>query len=277
MPTWSRIVGTVVVVAATALLTTAVNAAGVGGTSTAQRADTAALAALAPPVYQPDAQAQYVSITPCRIVDTRVAGGKLGNLTQRTYVVGGTSGFPAQGGTSGGCGIPVGATGIAATLIANTPDRGGYLRAWPAGITEPNATVLTYLAGPGNSTGATLSITPGTAASLTVRNHTGTIDLVIDVTGYYVKPLAAFISSSGQPYSGSSRILAASHIGTGVYEVQFDRSIRYCTAAVTAYVSSYFASASTWYDSSRPDTVRVWLWTAAGAAVDQYFYITVSC
>ena len=44
----------------------------------------------------------YTPITPCRIVDTRKAGGAIGAET-RTYYVAGTFGFAPAGGTSGGC------------------------------------------------------------------------------------------------------------------------------------------------------------------------------
>ena len=118
---------------------------------------------------------------------------------------------------------------------------------------------------------------PGTGNALTVTNTGGPAGLIITVQGYYEKPLAGFISPSGSPYSGSSRIINGSRTSAGVYEVQFDRNIRYCSANATAYVSNYYASATTWYDSSRPDTVRVYVWDANGAAADQYFYIQVNC
>lgn len=267
-------------IAAAALVTLG----GLAGANAAgnQPAPTAAAAQLAaaPPVYQPDSEAKYVPITPCRIVDTRIGTGANGtpfNIgTTRNYYVGGTFGFAPQGGKSGGCGIPVGATAIAATFIAVDPAGYGGVRAWPQGQAAPTANVLNY--GNYTSTGSqTVTINPSAAVALTVRNYSTSTDLVIDVFGYYVKPLAGFISPSGQPYAGSSRILGATHVGTGVYEVQFDRSIRYCSAVATVYVSAYYASTSTWYDSTRPDTVRVWLWNASGAAVDQYFYIQVDC
>lgn len=39
---------------------------------------------------------RYVPLAPCRIVDTRMAGGRLGAGTQRTWQVTGTSGFAGQ-------------------------------------------------------------------------------------------------------------------------------------------------------------------------------------
>ena len=60
-----------------------------------------------PPVH---VDSTFVPIAPCRIVDTLLAGGALGNGVTRTFYVGGTTNFTAQGGKPGGCGIPINAT-----------------------------------------------------------------------------------------------------------------------------------------------------------------------
>jgi hypothetical protein len=43
---------------------------------------------------------------PCRIIDTRLAGGRL--TAVRSFRVAGTTLFAEQGGNAGGCGIPAG-------------------------------------------------------------------------------------------------------------------------------------------------------------------------
>jgi hypothetical protein len=236
----------------------------------------AAVAPRSAPTYQPDFETHYVPVRPCRIVDTRIAGGKLGDGAQRAFYVTGSTGFSGQGGHSGGCGVPAGATGVTVNLLSLGATHTGFMRAWPNGSSQPTAVVLAYLKTATESGAASLAI-QSSEPSLRVGNFQAKTNLTIDVTGYYVKPLAGFISPSGTPYSGSSRIINAAHPATGVFEVQFDRNIRYCSATATPYVSSYYASVSTWFDSTRPDTVRVWVWDATGAAADQYFYINVEC
>src|ERR1700748_2846374 len=49
---------------------------------------------------------QFVPINPCRVADTRLATGALGNNASKNFLVRGTAGFTTQGGTSGGCCIP---------------------------------------------------------------------------------------------------------------------------------------------------------------------------
>ena len=42
-----------------------------------------------------------------------------------------------QGGTTGGCAIPAGATAVEASVSAVTPSASGFSRAWPAGTAQP--------------------------------------------------------------------------------------------------------------------------------------------
>ena len=219
-------------------------------------------------------------ITPCRIVDTRSGVGAnrtpIANKQTRTYYVGGTFGFAPQGGKTGGCGVPTGAVAISSILTALSPARSGFVRAWPQGQSEPGATVLNYGVTT-SGTGVTLSINPLTAFALNVRNYGGPTGLVVDVTGYYVKQLAGFISPSGGTYAGSSRIVSSARItDPGVYEVTFDREIRYCAAVASPYYYNYYASTDS-YGAASNNTVRVRLFNSAGAAVNGYFSITVTC
>lgn len=226
------------------------------------------------PVYQPASELRYVPVGTCTIANTSKSGGRL-STTVRTLIVGGSSGFTAQGGSSTGCGVPQTAVSVQVNFVVTKPKKAGTLVVGPAGQ-APDLVTVAFAKGK-TATGSVNVSLSGTSASMVVKASAGKPYLTATVSGYYVKPLAGFISPSGNPYSGSSRILGGTKTSTGVYEVQFDRNIRYCAATATAYVSAYYASATTWFDSARPDTVRVNVWDAAGAATDQYFYIAVSC
>lgn len=228
------------------------------------------------PVTVADPSDIYVPITPCRIVDTREsgAGGKFAANETRTYRVGGTSGFPGQGGKSGGCGIPLNATAIAANLTANAPVGNGYVRAWPSAIaTEPAATVLTYVTGPGGISGATLSITPGVATSLKVRNHTGTTHLTIDVTGYYIQPIHARVTNAGALDWATNRVTSSSKLADGIFQVNVDRDLTGCSATASAHGGSPLFTSTAVTGSA----VIVYVWTTGGASTNAYFYLDVSC
>src|SRR4051812_43544521 len=57
-------------------------------------------------------ESKSTPIPPCRIVDTRHAGGKLVAGAPRGFIAAGTAGFDAQGGAVNGCGVPKAATAI---------------------------------------------------------------------------------------------------------------------------------------------------------------------
>jgi hypothetical protein len=225
------------------------------------------VAPAAAPVYQPASELLFVPLlTPCRAFKVGVSAPKVLNI-------GGTTGFEPQGGEQDGCGIPITAAAVAITLTALNPAAQGIAVAWAAGSTKPAVITASFQRRVRSTTAATVALGGGQLqlSASTPAKFRG------DVTGYYVRPMAGMISPTGLPYSGTPRIVAANRTSTGVFEVTFDRNIRYCTATATIYVSSYYASASTWYDSTHPDTVRVQIFDANGVPQDQYFYISVRC
>jgi hypothetical protein len=221
-----------------------------------------------PPLYQPPSEMLFVPLpTPCRAFDVRVNKSET-----KVLRIGGTAGFRAQKGKVGGCGVPDSATAVSISLSASGAPAAGRATAWPNGLGRPASITTSFPTRDMTTTGATVALGSGKINIFPTQRAR----LIGDVTGYYVKPLAGMVSSNGTPYAGSSRIVSASRAAVGVYDLVFDRDIRYCTATVTAYSSNYYASASTYY-SSNQNSIRVYLWNAEGAPADQYFYISVHC
>jgi hypothetical protein len=145
----------------------------------------------------------FVPVTPCRVIDTRLAGGKMNVNEVRHFRLAGTAGFEAQGGKAGGCGIPLGATSplaaaVAINIFAVTPEGSGNLRAWPFGQSVPLAAAITYdNLGPffSISNGAVLPMT-GVAtvpSDISVRADFNRTHLAADVTGYFTRfPVESF-------------------------------------------------------------------------------------
>jgi hypothetical protein len=74
----------------------------------------------------------YTPVNPCRIIDTRVAGGALTGGTPgptRQFKVAGSAGFDAQGGNVSGCGVPIGATAVLVNFVAVNAQGAGTMRA----------------------------------------------------------------------------------------------------------------------------------------------------
>src|SRR5258706_1550595 len=75
------------------------------------------------PLTLGDSQAAlvYPPVAPCRIIDTRLAGGPIAGGTTRSFRVTGTD-LSAQGGSATGCGIPSGpATAAVINFVAVSP------------------------------------------------------------------------------------------------------------------------------------------------------------
>ncbi|MGN6694941.1 MAG: hypothetical protein ACTHN0_12275 [Aquihabitans sp.] len=229
---------------------------------------------------------KYVPIIPCRILDTRKGFGKFGEDTQKAIDVrGNETTFVAQGGNPGGCGIPNSATAIEATITAVTPDDGGYLRAWPANLVEPNATFLNYTPSfnVGNTGTITLCGANGLSCNanqdLNLRTRFGATHLVIDIAGYYQQPMSANVTSAGA-LSRSSRATSASRDGTGVYRVYFDRNISQCTyfaGTATANGSVNLGFASVTNLSATNTGLSVQTFNTDGVLTDKAFQVEVIC
>ena len=151
----------------------------------------------------------FTPITPCRIVDTRIAGGVIPSGTSRIFK-GWNVNYSAQGGSATNCGLPQ-TTDIAAlsvNLVVVSPDAAGYLAAWPVGVTQPLVSNLNFKAGDVLANLAILKINQ-TTADFNLFSTSST-HFVADVTGYYSKPVATAIDCVNVASAGVDLIAGAS-------------------------------------------------------------------
>jgi photosystem II stability/assembly factor-like uncharacterized protein len=123
---------------------------------------------------------QFVTLAPCRIIDTRNPNGPLGGpfLSART-----TRSVPVP---NSSCGIPSDAAAYAlnVTVVPRTGTL-GYLTVWPAGLPQPLVSTLNSLDG---SILANAAIVPaGTDGSIDVF-ATDDTELIVDINGYFTSP-----------------------------------------------------------------------------------------
>lgn len=249
-----------------------------GGGSTARAA--AVSPAGVPVAFVPSPQSQTLqSVVPCRIVDTRVAGGKLAAHATRSFTVGGTTGFSGQGGAASGCGIPTSATAVAISIIAVAPASGGFLTAWPAGSARPNASVLNFGKGVTTNTGLTVQTRPDVNPALSVFNGSAAaLNVVIDVYGYYEPQTHLIILSDGTVwYGNSTHVTAVNHTAnTGNYTLTFDRSLTGCDVLATDNGNPNVRAAATWGGTSL--TVNTYARSGASfTPLDESFQIFIAC
>ncbi|MFM7062043.1 MAG: RCC1 domain-containing protein, partial [Actinomycetes bacterium] len=131
----------------------------------------------------------YVPITPCRAVDTRLVGGTLttGAGAQRAFRISGTGSLATQGGAPAGCGVPDAITAAVVSVTAVSPVGAGFLRAGPNDGTEPAATVVNYTGGTSTTNTGATRLDLLTAQDLAVRNFLGSTHVVVDVVGYFTE------------------------------------------------------------------------------------------
>ena len=122
--------------------------------------------------------AQFYSLAPCRLLDTRGPVGPYGGPSlpagsDRTFVLGGH------------CGIPTGALAVALNVTAVLPSASGFLTVWPGGTPRPATSTINYDQGRSRANNAVIPL--GSSSDLAVHSGqgTGNVDMIIDVMGYF--------------------------------------------------------------------------------------------
>ncbi len=124
----------------------------------------------------------FVSITPCRLVDTRSAPSTVGARATPLNPAE-TATFTVHG-TNGNCTIPAGAVSIAANVTIAAPTSDGFLSVFPADAPLPNASNLNWSAGQAPTPNA-VTVDLSTDGRVKVFNERGTVNVIIDIVGYY--------------------------------------------------------------------------------------------
>jgi len=114
---------------------------------------------------------RFVPVTPCRVVDTRAAGGPLAARSSRSFTI-----------PSSGCGIP--ATAQAYSLNVTVVPAGllSYLTLWPTGQPQPNVSTLNSFAGTVVANAAIVPAGTNGAVSVYVSDQS---DVILDIDGYF--------------------------------------------------------------------------------------------
>ena len=125
----------------------------------------------------------YFPATPCRLADTRRAGGPVttGSVL-RVEVSGDGPVFAAQGGTAGGCGVTPAASAASLIVTAADAEGKGHTRVGPAGTPAPGATVVQFRRGASASGGGSFGLGSG---AVDLRTYGGPTNQVVDLQGWF--------------------------------------------------------------------------------------------
>jgi hypothetical protein len=232
-------------------------------------------------------ESTFIPITPCRILDTRKGYGKLPAGVRKTIDVRGNEAtFVTQGGNPGGCGIPAGAAAIEATVTA-IDSGSGFLRAWPANTTQPNATFLNYTSTFNASNTGAITLCGGANAvpclanqDLNLQAFSTSTHLVIDIGGYFIRQMAAVVAADGTLTDGNRATAAGRVTGqTGRFEVAFDRNVSQCTFVASVSNEPGGAPGYAVVDPrfGNANAVFVATYNKDGVLTDRPFYLQVTC
>ncbi|AWV08600.1 hypothetical protein C9I47_2931 [Lysobacter maris] len=135
----------------------------------------------------------YVPVPPCRIFDTRVAGGIIGAGSTRNLDVTAIGNYSGQGGDASNCN-GVGAAGSFAAAAINfsvvTPSAQGFITAFPFNTTRPLAATMAYNPGVIDTTLSIVALDQGPSAAEMSLYSSATTHVVGDIVGYFINPQA---------------------------------------------------------------------------------------
>jgi hypothetical protein len=119
------------------------------------------------------------TLTPCRLLDTRLAAGPLGSPS---LAAGARRLFPLNG----TCGIPPGARAISTNLTVVAGGAGGSLVAWAGDGDLPGTSSLSFAAGRARANNGVIELARDGTRSLWVKNTAAApVDVILDVNGYF--------------------------------------------------------------------------------------------
>jgi subtilisin family serine protease len=120
------------------------------------------------------APADFYSLTPCRLFDSRTAPQPLVSGTAQAIQA------------TGACGIPAGARAVTANVTVVGPTGPGYVVLFPANEAQPLSSTVNFQSGQVRANNAVLKLdAAGALQALATVQSGGQTHLVVDVNGYY--------------------------------------------------------------------------------------------
>ena len=185
-------------------------------------------------VSPPQSPSEFVGITPVRVLDTRgpsdgpigvPTAGKIGANQSIDVAVAGVGAIPTD------------ATSVAVNItIDQDATLKSFLTVWPTGQTRPLASANNAEPGLVSANSAIFQL--GTDGKLSVFNQQGTVNVIMDVTGYFVaagstgttttttsttiKPATATLTTDHTTYVAGTDVIATGTDWTGCTAVKLD-------------------------------------------------------
>lgn len=169
----------------------------------------------------------FYPLAPCRVADTRGAGGALGGPF---LAAGSTRDFPIQ---SSACNIPAEAKAYSLNFTALPHKTLNYLTTWPAGQAQPVVSTLNATTGTVTANAAIVPAGNSGGISVFVSDEA---DVVLDVNGYFAPPGRSGLSLYATIPCRVADTREAQAVFKGVLIVAVESTLCAPPAAAQAYV-----------------------------------------
>ena len=129
-------------------------------------------AVVAIPAFAQSGPYQYFPLSPCRAADTR-SSTPLGSTSTRNFQIRGV------------CGVPTTAKAVSLNITVTAATAASFLSVWPSGTTRPIVSMINFEpSDPALANGIIVGLSTATQ-DLSVFNSSGSVHVIIDVTGYF--------------------------------------------------------------------------------------------
>ena len=162
----------------------------------------------------------FFPVTPCREIDTRVAGGAIGAGASRNFLVNGN--MTGQGGSAGGCGIPVDPAAVVMTLTATQEAANGNLIAYPYLGAVPNTSAINYRTGVDIANTTVIPTCQICGLDITLKANAGGTDVVGDIVGYFWSPNSTAVDNQVK----ANTVAVGAGVDFDVYSLACDAGYR---------------------------------------------------
>src|SRR5438477_313664 len=158
----------------------------------------------------------YVPLQPARLMDTRSGLGapaaKIGPGGSVTLQVTGHGGVPAAG-----------VNAVVLNVTATNPTAASFITVYPPGATRPLASNLNVVTG--QTIPNLVVVKLSDTGQVTLYNNAGTVDLIVDVSGYFDQPVAVSVQPApSTDVVPATQVAAVSSDPTGDGTVTFTGS-----------------------------------------------------
>jgi len=128
----------------------------------------------------PETAKSFYTVTPCRVLDTRQTHA-LASGSPLTFAAAGISAFA--------CGIPATAKALSVNLTAVAPTGSGFISLFPGNYPTPAISTINFSSGQTRTNNAIMPLSSdggGTLAAQSFVANNGTVQLIVDVNGYFM-------------------------------------------------------------------------------------------